>query len=173
MKDPEFSVGPSPFLCAPRGLVSSAPLRSPSARGEPTQRDLSRLSREALEKKVSGESLIGERSSRSRVTIKTRKQNRVEHRHLRSVIMKAAETAKQSGREIAGLLVDNGYCLELIECRNKARSNGALAFYADEVRAIAKSAERLGHEVCGTFHSHPIAPGIPGNTTSTMQSMIP
>jgi proteasome lid subunit RPN8/RPN11 len=61
-------------------------------------------------------------------------------------------------------MVDNGHCLELVECRNKARRAGSFCFYSREVRAIVKSAQRLSHEIVGTFHSHPLSPGIPGES---------
>jgi hypothetical protein len=51
-----------------------------------------------------------------------------------------------------------------VECRNKARRGGSFSFYAGEVRAIVKSGKRLSHEVVGTFHSHPLSPGIPGGS---------
>ncbi len=89
-------------------------------------------------------------------------KKRIEVSHLRAIVRKAVLAARKDGREVLGLIVDNGFCLELVECRNKAREGGSFCFYANEVRAIVKGAERVCHEVVGTFHSHPVSPAIPG-----------
>jgi proteasome lid subunit RPN8/RPN11 len=82
---------------------------------------------------------------------------------LRSLINRAVGDSRR-GKEVIGLLVDNGYHLELVTCRNKSRRSGSFSFYHDEVRSIVAAAKRLGHEVVGTFHSHPAALAEPGES---------
>jgi proteasome lid subunit RPN8/RPN11 len=80
------------------------------------------------------------------------------------VIKRAVAAAKKGSREITGLIVDNGYCLDLIECKNKSRRPASCSFYYREVRQIVKAAETLSYEVVGTFHSHPFGLAEPGAT---------
>src|SRR5258708_11831604 len=82
---------------------------------------------------------------------------------LRSLIKRAVDDAKR-GKEIVGLMVDNGYYLELVMCRNKSRRDGRFSFFRDEVRSVVAAAKCLGHEVVGTFHSHPAALAEPGES---------
>jgi proteasome lid subunit RPN8/RPN11 len=49
-------------------------------------------------------------------------------------------------------------------CRNKSRRGGSFSFFHDEVRSIVAAAKCLGHEVVGTFHSHPAALAEPGES---------
>jgi proteasome lid subunit RPN8/RPN11 len=70
--------------------------------------------------------------------------------------------AKSGGREICGLILDNGYFLELISIRNKVNRGGGFAFYFQDVRAICKWAKLSKHTVVGTFHSHPLGVAQPG-----------
>lgn len=76
----------------------------------------------------------------------------------------AVAVAKNGSREITGLIVDNGYCLDLIECKNKSRCPAICSFYYREVRQIVKAAETLSYEVAGTFHSHPFSLAEPGSS---------
>ncbi len=77
-------------------------------------------------------------------------------------IKRAAVLAKRTFRETGGLIVDNEYFLDLVECKNKSRKSGSFAFYFREVREKVKAAEALGYEVVGTFHSHPFWVAKPG-----------
>lgn len=83
---------------------------------------------------------------------------------LKILVKDAVQASKEGGHEICGLLVDNGYFIELIQCRNKSRKGGSFAFYQREVSRIQKSAEILNHEIVGTFHSHPFAGAKPGDS---------
>jgi len=69
--------------------------------------------------------------------------------------VKRAVLAAAKGREICGLLIDNGYFLELIFMRNKSRIPNKCAFYFGEVRAIERACRKVGHRIIGTFHSFP------------------
>jgi proteasome lid subunit RPN8/RPN11 len=86
----------------------------------------------------------------------------ISKRELHRLIGEARAAAKDGGKEICGLLVENSYFLELIGCKNKSRRPGSFAFYYDEVRSIVAAAKRLGHEAVGTFHSHPLSHPEPG-----------
>ena len=70
--------------------------------------------------------------------------------------------ARAGGREKCGLILDNGYFLELIEVRNKIKGGGGFAFYYNDVRAISKWAALCKHHVVGSFHSHPVGLAEPG-----------
>jgi proteasome lid subunit RPN8/RPN11 len=74
---------------------------------------------------------------------------------LSKLIKHAIATANKDSKEITGLIVDNKYWLDLIECKNKSRRAGRSAFYFPEVRRIVKATRMLNYEVVGTFHSHP------------------
>jgi proteasome lid subunit RPN8/RPN11 len=76
----------------------------------------------------------------------------------------ATKVAKSGGREICGLIVDNGYFLELVQVRNKSKHGGGFSFYAREVRAVHKMARVCDHEIVGTFHSHPLGLANPGSS---------
>jgi proteasome lid subunit RPN8/RPN11 len=84
--------------------------------------------------------------------------------HLDKLIKRAVAAAKTDGGEIAGLIVDNGYCLDLIGCKNKSRRGGGFAFYYQEVRRIVNAAKTLNYEAVGTFHSHPVGLAEPGDS---------
>ena len=79
----------------------------------------------------------------------------------RTVLRKATLSARRNGGEICGLIVDNGYFLELRQVRNKTR-RGGFSFYFGEIRTIQKMARSFNHEILGTFHSHPKGVAIPG-----------
>jgi len=92
-----------------------------------------------------------------------RRVNSILRSELRSLIKRALADSKR-GKEIAGLIVDNGYYLELVICRDKSRRTGDFSFYHEEIRSIVAAAKRLGHDVVGTFHSHPAALAEPGDS---------
>jgi proteasome lid subunit RPN8/RPN11 len=76
----------------------------------------------------------------------------------------AEQAAKNNGEEICGLLVNNGYFLELILAKNKRKTGGGFAFYVNEIRAIKKMAVAFDYEFLGTFHSHPVGLAAPGKS---------
>jgi proteasome lid subunit RPN8/RPN11 len=84
--------------------------------------------------------------------------------HLDKMIDAAIHAAADGGKEICGLLVDNGYFIELIQTKNKRKRGGGFAFYSQEVRSIEVAAEKLGRRIIGTFHSHPLSTAIPGES---------
>jgi proteasome lid subunit RPN8/RPN11 len=81
---------------------------------------------------------------------------RVLKSQLHKIIREAIEAAKENGSEICGLLVDNGYFIEIIQTRNRIKRGGGYAFYTNEVKSIHAAAKKLGHQIVGTFHSHPL-----------------
>lgn len=83
-------------------------------------------------------------------------------KHLREVLRLAVETAEPGGREICGVIVDSGHCLELVRTRNKARQPGSFALSPVRVKKIRRAARKLGHRVVGAFHSHPVSEAEPG-----------
>ncbi len=80
------------------------------------------------------------------------------------MIEDAVYNATQYGREICGLLVDNGYFTELIRVENKCKKGGGFAFYSGEIKSVQKAVLRLNHEIIGTFHSHPYDIAKPGDS---------
>jgi proteasome lid subunit RPN8/RPN11 len=83
---------------------------------------------------------------------------------LNKAIDEAVHSAAEGGKEICGLLLDNGYFIEIIQVKNKVKRGGGFAFYSKEIRNIQASAERLGHTIIGTFHSHPYYIAAPGDS---------
>jgi len=73
-------------------------------------------------------------------------------------VMRRAVVASARRREICGLLIDNGYFLELVFMRNKSRTPDKCSFYFGEVRTIEKACRKVGHRIIGTFHSLPSPP---------------
>ena len=68
------------------------------------------------------------------------------------------------GTEICGLIVDTGFHLYLVQTRNVSRRSGSFVFSRPGVRRIVAATKILALEVVGTFHSHPAAPAIPGES---------
>ncbi len=83
---------------------------------------------------------------------------------IKKAVQDAISAAKNNGRETCGLLVDNGYFVELIPTKNKAKKGGAFAFYFSEIRQIQKAVNILNREIIGTYHSHPISTCEPGES---------
>ena len=79
-------------------------------------------------------------------------------------LTRAACAAAKTGMEICGLLVDNGFFLEILQVKNKSRRPGHFEFYSREIDLIEKAVKRLNHEIVGTFHSHPFSSAEPGNS---------
>lgn len=74
---------------------------------------------------------------------------------LRKQIKNATIAAKDNGREICGLLLDNGHFLEMIPIKNKVKTGGGFQFEIGGVRSVIKAAKIFDYEVVGTYHSHP------------------
>src|SRR3954471_19538557 len=77
---------------------------------------------------------------------------------------KAKLSALQTGHEICGLILSNGYFFELLQVRNKSKRGGGFSFYFREIRGIEKMARLYNHEIAGTFHSHPAGVATPGHS---------
>ncbi|MDO9214426.1 MAG: Mov34/MPN/PAD-1 family protein [Methylococcales bacterium] len=73
-------------------------------------------------------------------------------------IIKEAEVSAsiKVASEICGLLVDNGYFIELIKVKNKTKKGGGFSFYYNEIRLLQSALQIMNHEIIGTFHSHPL-----------------
>jgi proteasome lid subunit RPN8/RPN11 len=80
------------------------------------------------------------------------------------LIRKARMVARDNGREIAGLLIHNGHFLEILETRNISEKGGHFHFDERQINTIKKAVKELGHEIVGTFHSHPAYFAKPGDT---------
>ncbi len=89
---------------------------------------------------------------------------RILQRQLRQVMTAANSSARRNGAEICGLLVYNGYFIELVKVKNKVKRGGGFSFYYNEVRFIEKAASIMGHQIIGTFHSHPYYISSPGES---------
>lgn len=85
-------------------------------------------------------------------------------KQLNTIIRNALKSAQNGGKEICGLMVDNGFFIEIIQTKNKSKVGGSFSFYVSEIRAIVKAAKRLNHEIIGTFHSHPLWLAEPGDS---------
>ena len=88
------------------------------------------------------------------------------HRILRKQLdrekKEASIVSRREDREICGLIVDNGYFLELVRLKNKTRRIGGFSFYKNEVKEIEKAVQKIGNKIVGTFHSHIISAPEPG-----------
>jgi proteasome lid subunit RPN8/RPN11 len=90
------------------------------------------------------------------------KQIRILKTQFKEIQIAARNSAKLNGREVCGLILDNGYFFELIQVRNKTKRGGGFSYYYNEIRAIEKMARTFKHEIVGTFHSHPVGLAVPG-----------
>lgn len=82
---------------------------------------------------------------------------------IRRLTSKAVESAKDH-REICGLLIDNGYFLQIKQTRNVSISRGSFVIGGRQIRSLERAALRLDLEVVGTFHSHIYAFPKPGES---------
>ena len=82
------------------------------------------------------------------------------------LFLKEAQSAARAipGTEICGLLVETGARLSLMPTRNASRRVGSFVLSRVDVRRIAAAVKRLGHEIVGTFHSHPGGEPTPGES---------
>jgi proteasome lid subunit RPN8/RPN11 len=92
------------------------------------------------------------------------KQPRLLRKELAKLIKNANSLARKNGKEICGLLIDNGHFLELIQVRNRSKKGGSFSFDSREIGSIERAAKKLKHEILGTFHSHPYFSAIPGKS---------
>jgi len=77
-------------------------------------------------------------------------------------LLKLARHEAKEDREICGFLIDNGYFLQLQPAKNMSKTEGSFSYCKKEVNELKKSTSKLGIEIVGTFHSHPISEAIPG-----------
>jgi proteasome lid subunit RPN8/RPN11 len=85
-------------------------------------------------------------------------------KHLRDFLKLAIKTAEPGGMEICGVIVSNGYCLDLVLTRNKSKHPGSFLLPSGQIRKIRRAARRLNHRIVGTFHSHPFSEVDPGES---------
>jgi proteasome lid subunit RPN8/RPN11 len=90
--------------------------------------------------------------------------HRIFRRQVRAFLKLAVKSSKTEGREICGLLLSNGYCLELVLTQNKTKRPGGFSFYSREVLKIERAAPFLNYRIVGTFHSHPWSSAVPGKS---------
>lgn len=91
-------------------------------------------------------------------------------KQLEQIIKESVLSAKNNGTEICGLLIDNGYFIEIVSVNNKNKVGGGFEFYVNEVKFIEKAVTKLNHEIIGTFHSHPTYIAKPG--TSDIENAV-
>jgi proteasome lid subunit RPN8/RPN11 len=82
-------------------------------------------------------------------------QNIIIKKDLTNIINKARKVVRNNGHEICGLLIHNGHFLEILETRNIYTAGGHFQFDANQINKIKIAVKELGHEIVGTFHSHP------------------
>jgi len=88
--------------------------------------------------------------------------NKIITKDLKRTIIKARKAGK-NGKEICGLLIYNGHFLEILETKNISKKLGHFEFNGKQIRTIMKAVKTLGHEIVGTFHSHPAYYAKPGD----------
>jgi len=83
-------------------------------------------------------------------------------KQLRRLVKRAVKKSELSGREICGLILDNGSLLELLALKNKSQAPGSFELSWKDFKRAEQAARCLGHQVVGTFHSHPVSSAVPG-----------
>jgi proteasome lid subunit RPN8/RPN11 len=86
---------------------------------------------------------------------------RLDEYNLRPLLKRANAEGKRL-REIAGLLVDSGTFLWLVEIRNTSKSPASFVLHRGDWAATERASKRLGFTIAGTFHSHIVSAPIPG-----------
>lgn len=81
---------------------------------------------------------------------------------LSSILRLSKIAAKNGGREVCGLLLDNGHFVEIVQLTNRVKEGGGFAFLKREIRLIEKFEAISYHKIVGTFHSHPYYLAKPG-----------
>jgi proteasome lid subunit RPN8/RPN11 len=95
-----------------------------------------------------------------------RRKYRIRRKDIRH--LKATGAAnKKNAREVCGLLIDNGYFLQLRESRNVSKKEGSFLMDGREFRSLERAAEKLNLEVVGTYHSHIAWFAKPGDSDIT------
>jgi proteasome lid subunit RPN8/RPN11 len=79
----------------------------------------------------------------------------------RLLLLSRRKTKRHFGREICGFLIDNGYYLHPWLTKNRRKTPGGFSYYASEVKELEKITKKLGIEIVGTFHSHPVSEAVP------------
>jgi proteasome lid subunit RPN8/RPN11 len=92
----------------------------------------------------------------------SRMSNKIIKIDLSRTVREAKRAARNDGKEICGLLIHNGHFIELMRTINISENSGKFEFDVKQVRAIKRAADLLGHEIVGTFHSHPVSEARPG-----------
>jgi proteasome lid subunit RPN8/RPN11 len=93
-----------------------------------------------------------------------RRKYRISRDELKAMTKEAIWAAQNNGKEICGLLVTNGYFVELVRTVNKTKRGGGFSFYSKEINSIESAAKKLNHKIVGTFHSHPYYIAEPGES---------
>jgi len=92
-----------------------------------------------------------------------RRKYRIRKKDIRYLLSRAVADAKDA-REICGLLIDNGYFLQLRETRNISKREGSFLMDMREFRSLNKAAEKLHLDIVGTYHSHIVYFAKPGES---------
>ena len=87
---------------------------------------------------------------------------KIPSKKFKTIFKKAKRIGRDSGIEVCGLIISNGFFFDLLETRNKSKKPGSFQFYPSEGRRIEKAVKILGYEIVGTFHSHPVGLPEPG-----------
>jgi proteasome lid subunit RPN8/RPN11 len=87
---------------------------------------------------------------------------RVLERQFRDVLRHAVVLARAEHKEVCGLLVDNGYFLEMLEVKNVSRRPGSFLLSLRDARKLEQAASLVGNKVVGSFHSHVLGLAKPG-----------
>jgi proteasome lid subunit RPN8/RPN11 len=82
-------------------------------------------------------------------------------RHIREFLHMASRKA-EAHREICGVIVDNGWLLELVRLPNRTRRRGGFLTVHMDLKLVEQATRRLGHRVVGSCHSHPVSATKPG-----------
>jgi proteasome lid subunit RPN8/RPN11 len=82
---------------------------------------------------------------------------------IRRLISEAVNSAKDC-RAICGLLIDNGYFLQIRRTRNVTRRRCSFLLDGRQIRSLERAARSLDLEIVGTFHSHIFSPPEPGES---------
>ncbi len=94
--------------------------------------------------------------------ISRRMKNKLIKKDVAQLIRRARQVARDDDNEIAGLLIHNGHFIEVLETKSIREKGGHFCFDEKQIKAIKKVVKELGHEIVGTFHSHPAYFAKPG-----------
>jgi len=87
----------------------------------------------------------------------------LQKRNLRDVAVRARRAARRLN-EVAGILVDFGGVVRLVETRNQSKRAMSFWIHHRDWNLVERATTALGSKIVGTFHSHVVSDPVPAES---------